>query len=172
MQQEGLGSPVYIRYKDHVLFKNIVQPIEEAVERETIGWLTKETDEIILVEHDRTIPCLQIPIGQGSGVIILKNCIIELHKLPELELEKEVTTVNETTFIILKWDAQKGVQLGDFDVAYKKSNLQDKWQSAFKILRNSNATIKERYHGTGYNYSYWIYGEDKIYRQKLKPKTC
>ncbi len=87
---------------------------------------------------------------------------------PELGLEKEVTAANETTFTILKWDAQKGFQLGDFDVAYKKSNLQDKWQPAFNILRNSNATIKERYHGTGYNYSYWIYGEDKIYRQRLK----
>ncbi len=91
---------------------------------------------------------------------------------PELDLEKETVAVNETTFIILKWDTQKSFQLGDFDVAYKKSNLQDKWQTAFNILRNSNATIKERYHGTGYNYSYWIYGEDKIYRQKLKPKTC
>ncbi len=29
----SLGSPVYIRYKDHVLFKNILQPMEEAMER-------------------------------------------------------------------------------------------------------------------------------------------
>ncbi len=85
-----------------------------------------------------------------------------------LDLKKESVAVNEATFIILKWDAQKSFQLGDFDVAYKKSNLQDKCQPAFNILRNSNATIKERYHGLGYNYSYWVYGEDKIYRQKLK----
>ncbi len=85
-----------------------------------------------------------------------------------LDLKKESVAVNEATFIILKWDAQKSFQLGDFDVAYKKSNLQDKWQPAFNILRNSNDTIKERYHGLGYNYSYWVYGEDKIYRQKLK----
>ncbi len=78
----SLGSPVYIRYKDHVLFKNIQQPIEEAVERETIGWLSKQTDEIMLIEHDRTIPNAQIPSGQGSGVIILKSCIIEMRELP------------------------------------------------------------------------------------------
>ena len=77
-----LGSAVYVRYKDHVLFKNIQQPIAEAVERETVGWLTKQTDEIMLIEHDRTIPNAQIPSGQGNGVIILKDCIIEIHKLP------------------------------------------------------------------------------------------
>ncbi len=77
----SLGTPVYVRYKDHVLFKNIEQPIEEAIERETIGWLSKQTDEIMLIEHDRTIPNEQIPSGQGSGVIIMKSCIIEICKL-------------------------------------------------------------------------------------------
>ena len=78
----SLGSAVYIRYKDHVLFKNIKQPVEEAMERETIGWLSKETGEIILVEHDRTMPNLQLNGGQSSGLIILKSCIIEIHELP------------------------------------------------------------------------------------------
>ncbi len=76
------GLPVYVRYKDHVLFKNIQQPMAEAVERETIGWLSKQTDEIMLIEHDRTIPNAQIARGQGSGVIILKSCIIEMRELP------------------------------------------------------------------------------------------
>lgn len=78
----SLGSAVYIRYKDHVLFKNIEQPMEEAMERETIGWLSKENGEIILVEHDRTMSNVQLNGGQGSGLIILKNCIIEIHELP------------------------------------------------------------------------------------------
>jgi hypothetical protein len=77
-----LGSAVYIRYKDHVLFKNIQQPIAEAIERETIGWLSKENSELILVEHDRTVPDNRLPSGQGSGVIILKSCILEIHELP------------------------------------------------------------------------------------------
>jgi hypothetical protein len=76
------GSAVYVRYKDHVIFKNIQQPLSEAVERETIGWLTKQTDEIMLIEHDRTIPNAQIPSGQGSGLIILKSCVLEIHELP------------------------------------------------------------------------------------------
>ena len=78
----SLGSAVYIRYKDHVLFKNIEQPIEEAIERETIGWLSKENSDIILVEHDRTMPNLQICSGQSNGLVILKSCILEIRFLP------------------------------------------------------------------------------------------
>ena len=74
----SLGSAVYVRYKDHVLFKNLEQPIEEAIERETIGWLSKENNEIILVEHDRTTPNTELCGGQISGLIILKNCITEI----------------------------------------------------------------------------------------------
>ncbi|MBT0160189.1 hypothetical protein G4O51_09415 [Candidatus Bathyarchaeota archaeon A05DMB-2] len=77
-----LGSAVYVRYKDHVLYKNIQQPVADAVERETIGWLTKQNDEIILIEHDRTITNPQIPSGQGNGVIILKSCVLEIRELP------------------------------------------------------------------------------------------
>jgi hypothetical protein len=76
------NSAVYVRYKDHVLFKIIQDPIAEAAERETIGWLTKQNNEIILVERDRTVPNAQLPRGQGNGVIILKSCIIEIHELP------------------------------------------------------------------------------------------
>jgi len=102
---------------------------------------------------------------------IIANAANELLKsmIPsELELENEPQAVKELTFITLKWDPQKSPKLGDFEVAIKTSNFQDKWQQAFNILRNSNATIKERYHGESYSCSYWIYGQDKIYRQKLK----
>jgi hypothetical protein len=75
-------SAVYIRYKDHVLFKNIATPIQEAIERETIGWLIKQNKEIMLIEHDRTISNIQLSTNQESGLVILKSCIIEIHQLP------------------------------------------------------------------------------------------
>jgi hypothetical protein len=78
----SLGSAVYVRYKDHVLYKNIQQPAAEAMERETVGWLTRETDEIVLIEHDRTVPNAQISSGQGNGLVILKSCIIKIHEIP------------------------------------------------------------------------------------------
>ena len=62
-----LGSVVYVRYKDHVLYRNIRNPIEEAVERETAGWLTRENGEIILIEHDRTPQCFSCPEDLGVG---------------------------------------------------------------------------------------------------------
>jgi len=73
---------VYVRYKDHVLFKNIRQPIADAVERETVGWLTKQNDEIMLIENDRTVPNPQIPCGKSNGVIILKSCVVDISLLP------------------------------------------------------------------------------------------
>jgi hypothetical protein len=78
-----------------------------------------------------------------------------------------VSTVNELNFSTLKYEPQQGTKLGDYEIAHKQSNLEDKWRPAYAILRNSNATIKDRYHGETYQYSYWLYGEDKIYRQKL-----
>lgn len=93
----SLGLPVYIRYKDHVLFKNIQQPLEEAMERETIGWLSKENSEIILVEHDRTMPNVELCSGQSNGLIILKSCIIEIRNLPLQESLKWHLNSQETT---------------------------------------------------------------------------
>lgn len=88
---------------------------------------------------------------------------------PEIKLE--LTAVSElNNFKTLKFDVQQGAKLGEYEVAHKTSNIEEKWRPAYNILRNSNATIKDRYHGQDYQYSYWLYGEDKIFRQKLKPK--
>ena len=82
--------------------------------------------------------------------------------------KKTMVTVSETNFSILKFEAQQGAKLGNYEVAYKANNLAEKWTSAFNILRNSNATIQGRYYGQGYLFSYWLYSEDKIYKQKIK----
>jgi hypothetical protein len=93
----SLDSPVYIRYKDHVLFKNIQQPMEEPMQRETIGWLSKENSEIILIEHDRSMPNAELCSGQSNGLIILKSCIIEIHKLPIQESSRWHLNSRKTT---------------------------------------------------------------------------
>lgn len=91
---------------------------------------------------------------------------------PEAKAEKERPidniAVNEITFSTLKFEPQKGAKLGDYEIAYKAANLPDKWQSAYNILTKNNSTIKSRYYGKEYVCSYWLYGSDKIYRQKLK----
>jgi hypothetical protein len=75
-------SLVYVRYQDHVIYKNVLKPMAEPAERETVGWLTKQNEEIMLIEHDRTIQNSEISSGQGNGIIILKNCILEIRELP------------------------------------------------------------------------------------------
>jgi len=99
------------------------------------------------------------------------NEYLEALAPPEIKEKKQVAAVQEVTFTTLRFETQQGAKLGEYEIAYKQSNLSGKWQSAYNILRNSNATIKDRYHGESYQFSYWLYGEDKIYRQKLKPKT-
>jgi hypothetical protein len=102
--------------------------------------------------------------------------ILELHGLmqdgePVKVAKKEpAATVSEEPFTCLKFEDQRGAKLGEYAVAYRQSNLLDKWNTAFNILRQSNATIKDRYYGSGYHFSFWLYGENKIYRQKLKRK--
>ena len=82
---------------------------------------------------------------------------------------KEDVAVKEETFTCLKFEPQKGAKLGDFETATQKNNTPDHWNTAFNILTKSNATINNRYHGLGYQFSYWIYG-DRIFRQVLKRK--
>jgi hypothetical protein len=81
-----------------------------------------------------------------------------------------VAIVNETTFTVLSFEKQTGSKIGEYEVAHKKANIPEKWIHAYNILRQNNATIAKRYHSESYAHSYWLYGEDKIYRQRLKPE--
>lgn len=100
----------------------------------------------------------------------IEGAVINLkHSIAELKGVSEAAAVKEETFSILKWEKQKGNRLGEYEVAYRTSNLEDKWNHAYGILRQNNATITNRYHGPDYAFSYWLYSDGKIYRQKLKP---
>jgi len=76
------GSAVYIRYKDHVLFRNTPKPIKDAAERETVGWLTQETSELLCIQNDRTVESPHHSSGTASGMVLLKSCILEIRALP------------------------------------------------------------------------------------------
>jgi hypothetical protein len=96
------GSIVYIRYKDHVLYRNTPEDLEKAAERETIGWLTQETGELLCIQHDRTIENLQYSSGTASGLVLLKSCILEIRALPlqnfpsgSINCQNDKTTIAE-----------------------------------------------------------------------------
>jgi hypothetical protein len=85
--------PIYVRYKDHVIFKNISAPSPISVVRETIGWVKEQNDELLLIENDRAIP------SQGrsvNGIVILKNCILEAYALPLQNISEWVLSSGET----------------------------------------------------------------------------
>jgi len=81
-----------------------------------------------------------------------------------------VKAVREENFKILNWKDASGNRIGEFQVASKEGNDEAKFNRAFTILTRNNASIGNRYHGEGYEYSYWVYGE-RIYRQPLKAKS-
>jgi hypothetical protein len=72
------GSVVYIRYLDHVLYRNTPKPIEEPVECETVGWLIGERKDVLSIGNDRTLDKLPYSRGKGSGFALVKSCIIEV----------------------------------------------------------------------------------------------
>jgi len=98
----------------------------------------------------------------------LLNKIGETKGFADAEKKPIATFVPQETFTILKFEPAKGERLGEFEVAHKNNNLPDKWSHAFNILRTNNAVINSRYCGPDYHFSYWLYGADRIYRQKKK----
>lgn len=95
------------------------------------------------------------------------------HRITELVGVKEAQApaVKEETFSCNKFEDQHSDKFGEYGVAHKAQNLPEHWNSAYHVLKQNNATIQNRYHGPDYVYSYWLYTAERIYRQKLKPKT-
>ena len=79
---------------------------------------------------------------------------------------KVLQAVSEKNFD-LTYVTRTGAKLGEFQIADEKDSPTDLYKRALGILKQNKATIKDRYHGNGYAYSYWEY-QGKIWRQKLK----
>lgn len=69
---------VYVRYRDHVFFRNVAMPTAQAIMREALGWVKEENDEVMLIECDR--PLLQCRSG-FNGVVVIKSCIVSMVSL-------------------------------------------------------------------------------------------
>ena len=94
-----------------------------------------------------------------------------IESLTPLEIQTKEVSVQETTFSTLNFEPNQSIKMGIYEIAFKANNKEDKWHQAHTILSDNKANIKDRYHGESYQYSYWLYGEGKIYRQKLKPQN-
>jgi hypothetical protein len=98
-------------------------------------------------------------------------CETEIERLKPAELQEKPQTkaVAEDNFF-LNYSEYTSQKLGNFQVAEKTGNVEERFLRATNILKQNNATISSRYYGGGYQFSYWLYNS-KIYRQKLKKKA-
>ena len=100
--------------------------------------------------------------GLEALAVNLRRQIQTLTKTPTEGLSEE-------TFKILSWQLEKGNKLGEYEVAYKNTNIPDKWQHAYNILRANNSLISNPLKDEVWLYRYWIYSskyQDRIYRKK------
>lgn len=74
---------VYIRYRDHFLSTAIYPNSLATIESECIGWLDKQTADVIWLVYDRSAITLhnQKIDSKGSGLAILKADVLELKQI-------------------------------------------------------------------------------------------
>jgi hypothetical protein len=72
---------IYVRYKDHILFRNSYPQIHNSPNiRETVGWLYEETDEVLVLIADKSVKQLPNEISR-VGLTILKSGILEIKEI-------------------------------------------------------------------------------------------
>ena len=78
-----VGSLVYVRYRDHVLFRNSDPERQAPIVQEVVGWLQAENDEYIRLVVAR----YREPVNDGkggakaTGFVILKKAIVEMRRI-------------------------------------------------------------------------------------------
>jgi hypothetical protein len=72
----------YIKYLDHVLFRNVNPDAYGPFVRETVGWVVQEGKDYIKLIWERSTDRLGKESRQAAtGLVILKSAIIELKRL-------------------------------------------------------------------------------------------
>ena len=78
-----ISSLVYVRYHDHVLFRDVDPSLYRPWTREAIGWLDYEDQEFIRLVWERF--AMPDPPGEAkpraTGLAILKVAIVEMRRV-------------------------------------------------------------------------------------------
>lgn len=83
-KQENVDALVYVRYLDHVLFRNSDASMFMPALRETVGWLHCETADAVWLLWERSVeplPHERCP-AEESGLVLLKSDIVQIQRLP------------------------------------------------------------------------------------------
>lgn len=79
MAKSRTGDIVYVRYKDHVLFRDAEANTYKPFVREAVGWLDYEDQECIRLVWERFAePSPENAKQRATGLVILKSCILEI----------------------------------------------------------------------------------------------
>jgi hypothetical protein len=76
----GSYKLVLVTYIDHLLFKNTDVTNVYPCVRDGVGWIVRETDSYLVLCSDMPsegFEYMSIDL-MGSGIVILKNCIVEM----------------------------------------------------------------------------------------------
>ena len=76
------SSLIYIKYVDHVLFKNANPSLFRPTVREAIGWKIKENNEALWICFDKPVEKLPYEkLDPSSGLVLLKRDILEMKRI-------------------------------------------------------------------------------------------
>ncbi len=78
-----VGSLVYVRYRDHVLFRDMDPARTSPFTRECVGWFDYEDEERVRIVWERF--AMPDPPGESkpraTGLVILKTAIVEMRRI-------------------------------------------------------------------------------------------
>jgi hypothetical protein len=98
------------------------------------------------------------------------SCVKLRKRIEKLLGSEAKARIPEDSFNVLKWQDERGVRLGDYQVAFTKHNVPESWSYAFSVLKANNSFIANPFHEQGYEFWYWIYPQkysDRIFRKRL-----
>ena len=76
-EHQGL---IYVKYVDHVEFRNSNPHLFKPCVREVVGWLVKETEDALYLTYDRSVEPLPFQT-RDCGLIILKSDVLEKRRI-------------------------------------------------------------------------------------------
>jgi len=80
-----LGSIVFIRYQDHVLYHRGDPLSLKPQVRECVGWLVYDCADYIIIcwDRDASPPTLQGGDPKASGLIVMRSDILEMKRIAQ-----------------------------------------------------------------------------------------
>jgi len=119
-------------------------------------------------------------MGKKEEVLDLLSDFATAIEAAAIDLKQQISKIvkvaplTENSFLGLTWEKRKGAKLKEFEFTTKTANNDsDVFNHCFKVLKANQATINNRFHCEGWQYSYWLYVNrpGTIYRQLLKPNA-